>query len=89
LALDEMIDRIEVQPAIAEVREIAKVALDRIGFSGNRPLAPAGGNAYVQNNFIGVSADVLAAARRKILEHKTQHEPIAIEASYISAAEGV
>lgn len=90
LALDEMIDRVETQPRIDEVREIAKVALDRIGYSGSRVSGDRPSGQYIQNNFIGVSADVLRAARQKILEHKAAiNESAPIDATYSTAAEGI
>lgn len=88
LAIDDMIDRVEVQSDINNVREIAKVALDRIGFSPARgPVV--GGNQYVQNNFISASAEVLKAARQKILEHKEHHAGALVESTYLPAAEGL
>lgn len=84
LSLDKMIDEVETCPRIDEVREIAKAALDRLGHSPGR--ASPGGNTYVQNNFVGVSREVLAAAREKIIAHKQQNEPVLIEAD-IAAAE--
>jgi hypothetical protein len=75
LAIDELTDRVEVENDTAEVREIAKLALERLGYSKGTQ-APG---AIVQNNFnLTLSPAQLAAAREKII-NRPQGDPLVPE----------
>lgn len=67
-ALDRLIDAAEIVDDTAELREMAKLALNRIGY-GDQSARPAGGN-NIQNNFYSVQADVLYQARQRIFDRQ-------------------
>lgn len=68
LAIDTMIERVEVENNTSEVREMAKMALDRLGFSPGVGTPQSPGPAGIQNNFyLGVSPELLTEARMTIL----------------------
>lgn len=67
ITLDRLIEQVEMTTDIREVRETARLALDRIGFSGGPPAngLPA---FFQQNNFLGsVDAQTLREARSRIV----------------------
>jgi hypothetical protein len=63
-----MMDKVEVETDLGEIRMVAQMALDRLGYNpGNgAPQAREGGSG-VQVNFYNVSPDLLTQARRAIL----------------------
>lgn len=66
LALDKLAESLEVEVDTKEIRETAAMALDKLGYGGRgaSPAAPSN----VQNNFMLVNPEDLAAARSRILE---------------------
>ena len=68
LALDTMIERVEVEPNSSEIREMAKMALDRLGYAPQNSQGTHMPGAATQNNyFLSVAPELLDEARRAII----------------------
>lgn len=83
LTLDKMIEKAPLTEDAHDLRENAKLALDRMGYGVSQSPVPAG---LTQNNTIniGVSPELLAQARERVLSKGTPQDvrqPALIEAS--------
>jgi hypothetical protein len=94
--LDKLIEKVEVETETSEIRAMATLALDRLGYNAfggpGQALAGAGGN--VQNNFfIGVERDTLARARERIFNRQgnqaIEGETVSREAPDLTPTAGI
>ena len=69
MSLDRMLETVETERDPTTIREMAKLALDRIGHGPQSPNAPSPGTPQT-NVFIGVSPELLAAARERIFQRR-------------------
>lgn len=87
LALDEMEEKVQTEGSISEVREVAKLALQSLGYGNGANGKGTQNPALVQqNNFYSVSPEQLAAARERILN---QGNTIEQTPEYLAAPEAV